>query len=109
MNLEDVKGIGHDVYFKTLSQPFTWIYEDNYEKHHLDLEPPEYEAGVIFFQVRFQVLTATGVKMAVFWDVEPCSLANTDRRFRGPSCLLHQGSLPRVTRPGPDDRGSKLL
>jgi hypothetical protein len=31
----------------------------------------------------FMVLTATGMKMAVFWDVAPCCLLETDRRFRG--------------------------
>jgi hypothetical protein len=28
--------------------------------------------------VRFEVLTATIMKMAVFWDVAPCSLVDTD-------------------------------
>jgi hypothetical protein len=40
------------------------------------------------------------MKMAVFWDVEQCSLVDTDRRFRGPYYLHHQG---------PDDGGSKHL
>jgi hypothetical protein len=30
-------------------------------------------------------------KMADFWDVAPCSLIDTDRRFRGAYCLHHQG------------------
>jgi hypothetical protein len=34
------------------------------------------------FMVRFQVLAATSMKMAVFWDVAPCSLLDTDRRYR---------------------------
>jgi hypothetical protein len=29
----------------------------------------------------------TRMKMAVFWDAEPCSLVDTDRRFRGDYCL----------------------
>jgi hypothetical protein len=29
-------------------------------------------------RVRFQVLTATGMKMAVIWDVEPCGLVEID-------------------------------
>jgi hypothetical protein len=33
--------------------------------------------------VRFQVLTAASMKMAVFWDVAQCSLVEIDRRFRG--------------------------
>jgi hypothetical protein len=31
------------------------------------------------------------MKMAVLWDVAPCSLVETDRRFRGAYCLHHQG------------------
>jgi hypothetical protein len=33
--------------------------------------------------VRFQVLTATSMEMAVFWDVPPCSLVDIDRRSSG--------------------------
>jgi hypothetical protein len=40
-------------------------------------------------QVKFQVLTATNMKMAVSWDVAPCSLIDIDRRFRGVYCRLH--------------------
>jgi hypothetical protein len=50
--------------------------------------------------VRFQVLTATSIKMAVFWDVAPCSLVDIDR---GVYCLHLQGHEH------PDDGGSKLL
>jgi hypothetical protein len=32
-----------------------------------------------------------GRKMAVFWVVVPCSLAEVYQRFRGPCCLHHQG------------------
>jgi hypothetical protein len=31
--------------------------------------------------VRFEVLTAPDMKMAVFWDVVPCSLVDIDRCF----------------------------
>jgi hypothetical protein len=31
--------------------------------------------------VRFQIFTAASMKTAVFWDVVPCSLAETDLRF----------------------------
>jgi hypothetical protein len=41
--------------------------------------------------MRFQVLTAASMKMTVFWDVTPCCLVETDRRFRGSFCLRHQG------------------
>jgi hypothetical protein len=39
------------------------------------------------------------MKMAVFWDVAPCSLVKTDGSFRGAYCLHHC----------PDDGGSKHL
>jgi hypothetical protein len=41
--------------------------------------------------VRFQVLTLMSMKMAVFGYVAPCSLVDTDSRFRGAYCLYHQG------------------
>jgi hypothetical protein len=33
-------------------------------------------------EVRFEVLTAVSMKMAVFWVVAPCSLVEVYRRFR---------------------------
>jgi hypothetical protein len=33
--------------------------------------------------VKFQVLTAANMKMAIFWVVAPCSLVGLIRRFRG--------------------------
>jgi hypothetical protein len=33
--------------------------------------------------VRSEVLTATSMKMASFWGVAPCSVVDTDRRFKG--------------------------
>jgi hypothetical protein len=35
-------------------------------------------------------------KMAVFWDIAPCRLAETDRRFRCAYCLHHQGDQETV-------------
>jgi hypothetical protein len=52
------------------------------------------------WKVRFQVLKAASMKITVFCDVEPCSLVEVCRRFRGASCLHHQGR---------DDGGSKHL
>jgi hypothetical protein len=40
--------------------------------------------------VRFQALTAMSMKMAVFWDVAPFSLTDTDQCFRDVYCH-HQG------------------
>jgi hypothetical protein len=37
---------------------------------------------------RFQVLQTTSMKMAVFWDVAPCSMVDTDRRFRELTALV---------------------
>jgi hypothetical protein len=37
------------------------------------------------------VLTAASMKMTIFWDAAPCSLVETDRRFRGAHCLHHHG------------------
>jgi hypothetical protein len=38
--------------------------------------------------VRFQVLTAPSMKMALFWDVAPCSLVNNDWHFKGTCCFI---------------------
>jgi hypothetical protein len=43
----------------------------------------------VFFVVRFQVLTAASLKITAFCDIEPCSVVEVDRRFRGVYCL-HQ-------------------
>jgi hypothetical protein len=42
--------------------------------------------------VRFEVLKAMSVKMAVFWDVAPCSLVDIDRRFIGAYCLHYRAA-----------------
>jgi hypothetical protein len=39
--------------------------------------------------VRFEVLTATDMEMAAFWDAVLCRLVDSDRRFRGAYCLHH--------------------
>jgi hypothetical protein len=43
------------------------------------------------YKVGFEVLTAVGTKIAVFWVVAPCSLVEVNQRFRVPCCLHHQG------------------
>jgi hypothetical protein len=35
---------------------------------------------------------AASIKMAVSWVVVPCSLVEVYQRFRGASCLHHQGN-----------------
>jgi hypothetical protein len=60
--------------------------------------------------VRFQVLAATSMKMAVVWDVTSCTLVDNDRRFRGSYCLHHQGleAINKTTqRHSPEDRRMK--
>jgi hypothetical protein len=37
--------------------------------------------------VGFEVLKALNMKIAVFWDVAPCSLVDIDRPFREAYCL----------------------
>jgi hypothetical protein len=39
---------------------------------------------------RFEVLTMMSMKVAVFWNLEPYSMVDTDRRFRRAYCLHHQ-------------------
>jgi hypothetical protein len=51
--------------------------------------------------VRFQVVTTTSMKMAVFWDVTPC-LVDFDRRFRGPD-----GSLTSIMNDGKRSEGNQ--
>jgi hypothetical protein len=46
---------------------------------------------VKYLSVRFQVLTVSSMKMAVFLFTAPCILADVDRRFRGVYCHHHQG------------------
>jgi hypothetical protein len=41
--------------------------------------------------MRFQVLTAASMKIAVFWGIVPCSLVEIGRHFVHSHCLHHQG------------------
>jgi hypothetical protein len=41
--------------------------------------------------VRFEVLMTASIKMAVFWVLAPCSLAQVYRRFGDACCQHHQG------------------
>jgi hypothetical protein len=45
--------------------------------------------------VAFQVLMATILSTIVFWDVELCSLVDTDKRFRGSVSTHHSDVLKR--------------
>jgi hypothetical protein len=47
------------------------------------------------------------MKMAVFWDIAPCSLVKIDRRFKGAYCLHHQVNFYQTTRRNnPEDKSS---
>jgi hypothetical protein len=52
--------------------------------------------------MRFQVLMAASMKMAVLWDVVPCSVTEIDQCYRGACCLHLSGDCP-------NDGGSKNL
>jgi hypothetical protein len=45
---------------------------------------------ILYYILRFHVLTAASMKMRALWGIEPCSLG-VGRRFRCAYCLLHQG------------------
>jgi hypothetical protein len=62
-------------------------------------------------KVRFQVFTATSMKMIVFWDVASCSLVEIGRRLRGACCLHHQGDrqfIPHCTAQHPIRQSSSI-
>jgi hypothetical protein len=64
-----------------------WNANDNNEFHfHLDRAVLVRDHEEFTF-VRFQVLTAANMKMAVLGVVEPCSLVEVHRRFRCACCL----------------------
>jgi hypothetical protein len=46
--------------------------------------------------MRFEVLLATNMKMAVFWVVASCNLIDIDRRFRGDHGLTIKVMVERV-------------
>jgi hypothetical protein len=45
----------------------------------------------LFIFVAFEVLTATSMRMVVFWVVAPCDLVEIYGRFSGACCLHNQG------------------
>jgi hypothetical protein len=54
--------------------------------------------------VRYQVLAMMSMKMAVFWDIVPCSLVNIDQCFRGTKLLWNVSQyLPDYTVQVPED------
>jgi hypothetical protein len=56
-----------------------------------------------YYHLKFRVLTAVSMKMAVFWVLAPCILVEVYRRVRGLCCLHHHCIEC------PDDGGSKQL
>jgi hypothetical protein len=54
--------------------------------HKVDKSCPIFRAVIII--ARFETRTATSLKMAVCCDVAPCSLSDTNRRFREDYCFI---------------------
>jgi hypothetical protein len=50
--------------------------------------------------VGFEVLTATSTKIAVFWNVAPCSLVDIDQHFRGAKDNIYETTRCNI----PEDR-----
>jgi hypothetical protein len=55
--------------------------------------------------VRFQVFTASGMKVTVFWDVVPCSLLELHQCVRGAYYFHREGDETNF----PDDAGRQHL
>jgi hypothetical protein len=66
-------------------------------EERLTPSPASLRRTVYQTQEQIRVLTATSMKMTVFWVVAPCSLVEVYRRFRGPCCLHHQGATSQKT------------
>jgi hypothetical protein len=48
---------------------------------------------VICSNLRFELLMDVSINIIVFWDVTPCSLLDSNLRFRGTCCLhVHERS-----------------
>jgi hypothetical protein len=77
-----------------------------FEEHEISV--PEFisKSDCVFFvilrtyitKVRFQIISATRVKVAAFWDVTPCSLVGNGRCFREAYNLHHQCDLSPLKR-----------
>jgi hypothetical protein len=61
----------------------------NQQSYLVHLDKEDEEQAMLF--VKFLVPTAGSMKMSVFWNIAPCSLVETDRRFRGAYCFHHHG------------------
>jgi hypothetical protein len=48
--------------------------------------------------VRFQGLTASSMRMTVYWVIAPCCRVEVYRRFRGAFCIHHQGGKRALNR-----------
>jgi hypothetical protein len=47
-------------------------------------------------QMRFEALTAVGMKITGLWNVTICNLMDRYKRFGGTCCLFLQGGFPAV-------------
>jgi hypothetical protein len=48
-----------------------------------------YVVRIYTYKRTIKLIEGVKMKMAVFWDVAPCSLVDNDRRFRGAYCQYH--------------------
>jgi hypothetical protein len=56
----------------------------NYQGHFIS------DLNELYYVMRFQILTAMNMKVAVIWNDAPFSLIDIDQRFRAAYCLHHQ-------------------
>jgi hypothetical protein len=70
---------------------YDWAQTGEQDNFKMDLKVTGCKGMVYIHLVRFEVFTASSMKIGVFWYVAPDSVADIDRRFREAYCLHHQG------------------
>jgi hypothetical protein len=97
--MEAVRTSEISVYFCETTRRCIFIFMPQQPQASSRPQPPTFFSKRTYsYFVKCQVLTATSVKMAVLWDVAPCSLVDINRRFTWAQAMSH-----------PDDGGSKNL
>jgi hypothetical protein len=99
------------IYHYSFSMRFTELNRDRVWQHRgsslclcdlVEGQPVVRQREQAILRVRFQVLTASSMKMTAFWDMASYSLIEVNRRLRSAYCLRHQGdggSIPLKRRP----------
>jgi hypothetical protein len=62
-----------------------------YRGQGISEESSSWKPRLIGLIMMMMMMIAASIKMAVFWDVAPCSLVEIDRRFRSSCYIHHQG------------------